>query len=410
MQQPQTSQIHFLPREFSSFQIPLCSTHPCTHTHASSNLWNWANWFQCELFYREEICLATEEEDDEKQKERGKSTIMKSISPTHEFHSCDLRSNFFFKFFFASRGLSYLHPRRREREERGRRKGSIEEGQSVEGQTATTTEQQLLQQPWSKSCRARTHQSQWLHLQSTWQLWSYLSPQQIVSCCHWSSPQCPVWLPSSHKSTHSLLPWWWSLHCNCNPQNKQPNTTTQHNTIQQTQQQPTTTTSLPLPLPLPPLTKPSSQHNNLSPKIAQKQNNLFAQNCPKARQSFLPKIAHKQDNPFSPKLHKNNNLFPEFYVMSSTHSLTHTHTQFTQSFFFTHTHPFSGLYLVLYPTLLLVLYVHKQASFFPLLSLSLSHASLSPPPSLSLSCCTTHFLLFPSIPFPSLVSFATLPN
>lgn len=45
----------FLPREFSSFQIPLCNTHPCTHTHASSNLWNWANWFQCVLFYREEI-------------------------------------------------------------------------------------------------------------------------------------------------------------------------------------------------------------------------------------------------------------------------------------------------------------------------------------------------------------------
>jgi hypothetical protein len=41
--------------------------------------------------------------------------------------------------FFASRGPSHLHPSRREREERGRRKGSIEEGRSVEGQTATTT-------------------------------------------------------------------------------------------------------------------------------------------------------------------------------------------------------------------------------------------------------------------------------
>jgi len=174
------------------------------------------------------------------------------------------------------------------------------------------------------------------------------------------------------------------------------NTTQTNNTIQQTQQQPTTTPSLPLPLPLPPLTKPSSQNNNLSPKIAQKQNNLLAQNCPKARQFFLAKIAHKQDNRFSPKLHKNNNLFPEFYVMSSTHSLTHTNTQFTQSFFFTHTHPFSGLYLVLYPTVLLVLYVYKQASFFPLLSLSFSCLSLSP----SLLLHNPPPLPFHSLPLP----------
>lgn len=122
VQQPQTSLIHFLPREFSSFQIPLCNTHPCTHTHASSNLWNWANWFQCVLFYREEICLATEEEeDDEKQKERGKSPIMKSISPTHEFHSCDLCSNFLFFFKFCIKG-AFPFASKKERTRRERKK------------------------------------------------------------------------------------------------------------------------------------------------------------------------------------------------------------------------------------------------------------------------------------------------
>ncbi len=143
---------------------------------------------------------------------------------------------------------------------------------------------------------------------------------------------------------------------------------------------------------------------------------IFPPELHKNKTIFLPKIAQKQDNLFCPKLHinktilfpsklhKNNNVFPEFYVMSSTHSLTHTNTQFTQSFFFTHTRPFSGLYLVLYPTVLLVLYVCKQAPFFPLLSLSLSHASLS----LAAQPTSSSSLPFPSLPFPSLVSFATL--
>jgi hypothetical protein len=28
-----------------------------------------------------------------------------------------------------------------------------------------------------------------------------------VFCCHWSSPQYPVLLPSSYRSIHSQLPW-----------------------------------------------------------------------------------------------------------------------------------------------------------------------------------------------------------
>ncbi len=142
-----------------------------------------------------------------------------------------------------------------------------------------------------------------------------------------------------------------------------------------------------------------------SPSLLHK-TTIFPQNCTKTKQSFCPKLPKSKTIFFCPKLHinktilfpsklhKNNNLFPEFYVMSSTHSLTHTNTQFTQSFFFTHTRPFSGLYLVLYPTVLLVLYVYKQAPFFPLLSLSLSHASLS----LSLAAQPTSSS---SLPFPS---------
>jgi hypothetical protein len=54
--------------------------------------------FSVYCFTEKKFCLATEEEEeeDEKQKERGKSPIIKSISHAHEFHSCDLCSNFFF--------------------------------------------------------------------------------------------------------------------------------------------------------------------------------------------------------------------------------------------------------------------------------------------------------------------------